>query len=141
MSQIPSAVNVFFILKILNTSVCKIWLRPNRLPKPLSSIAICVVYNPPDQVGVHEQRDLNEYLSCSIDSIRNKYSHCGTLVLGDFNKSNISVLTTRKNLKQVVSKPIRNEVILDLILTDFHKFSNDPEIIAPLGSSGRNVVV
>jgi hypothetical protein len=28
-----------------------------------------------------------------------------------------------------------------LILTDFHKFSNDPEIIAPLGSSGRNVVV
>jgi hypothetical protein len=33
------------------------------------------------------------------------------------------------------------EVILDLILTDFHKFYNNPEVIAPLGSSDHNVVV
>ena len=36
-----------------------IWLRPNRPPRPLSSITVCVVYKAPDR-DVHEQRDLNE---------------------------------------------------------------------------------
>ena len=91
-------------------------------------------------VCVQEQRDLTEYLSCTIDTIWNKYSHCGILVLRDFNKLNISVLTTRNNLKQVASKPTRNGSILDLILTDFYKFYNDPEILPPLGSSDHNLV-
>ena len=43
-----------------------IWLRQNRLPRPLTSIVACVVYNPPDR-DAHEQRELNEYISCSID--------------------------------------------------------------------------
>ena len=51
-----------------------IWLRPNRLPRPLSGIALCVVYNLLDR-GVQEQRDLKEYLSRTIDTIWNKYSH------------------------------------------------------------------
>ena len=72
-----------------------IWLRPNRLPRPLSGIAVCVVYNPPDW-SVQEQCDLKEYLSCTMDTIWNKYFHCGILVLGDFNELNISVLTTTK---------------------------------------------
>ena len=46
-----------------------------------------------------------------------------------------------QNLRQVVSKPTRNEVILDLILTDFHMIYNDTEIIEPLGSSDHNVVI
>lgn len=117
-----------------------IWLRPNRLPRPLSGIAACVLYNPPDR-GVQEQRDLNEYLSRSIDSIRNKYSHCGILVLGDFNNANVPALTTRQNLKQIVTKPTRNEAILDLIFTDFHTFYNAPEIHAPLGMSDHYIVV
>ena len=49
-------------------------------------------------------------------------------------------MTTRHNLKQVVSKLARNGSILDLILTDFHKLYNDPEILTPLGSSDHNLV-
>ena len=117
-----------------------IWLRPNRPPRPLSSITVCVVYKAPDR-DVHEQRDLNEYLSCSINSIHNKFSHCCILVLSDFSRSNTSIVRVSQNLRQIVSKPTRNKVILDLIFTDFHKFYSVPEMFAPLGLSDHNVVV
>ena len=55
----------------LNLECMWLWARPPRLPRPLSAIAVCVVYNSPDKC-VQEQRELCDYLVSSIDSIRSK---------------------------------------------------------------------
>ena len=49
-----------------------LWLRPTRLPRPLSGIAVCVVYHPPG-LPEHEHYFLNEYLTNSADILRNQY--------------------------------------------------------------------
>jgi hypothetical protein len=58
-----------------------VFLRPTH-PRPLSGIAICIVYNPPDK-SAQEQRELCEYLSNTIDTINNKYPACGIAMLGE----------------------------------------------------------
>ena len=115
-----------------------IWLRPNRLPRPLSGLAVCVVHNPPGR-NTQAQRVLRQYLISSIDLLRNKYPDCAIIVLGDFNNFNIEDITFRQNLTQVVSKPTRT--VLDMIATDIHRFYEKPQIFAPLGSHDHNIVM
>ena len=115
-------------------------LRPARLPRPLSGIAVCVVYNPPDR-SIQEQRELCEYLSNTIDTINNKYPDCGIALMGDFNNLDISRLISNHRLKQVVSKPTRCGAIWDLIITNIHKCHEAPVITAPLGSSDHSTVI
>ena len=117
-----------------------LWARPPRLPRPLSAIAVCVVYNPPDK-GVQEQRELCDYLVSSIDTIRSKYPDCGIVVLGDFNHLNIQDLVISHNLKQVVTRPTRQDSILDHIITNLKSFYKTPDISAPLGTSDHNVIM
>ena len=47
-----------------------LWLRPTRLPRPQSGIAVCVVYDPP---GLSEQEHYlqNDYLINNADILRN----------------------------------------------------------------------
>lgn len=105
-----------------------IWLRPNRLPRPLPCVLFTILL-------------IVTCKNSAIDSLRNKYPDCSIAVLGDFNNLNISDLTSRQNLKQVVSRPTRNNAILDLIITDFHRFYEDPIILAPFGTSDHNIIV
>jgi hypothetical protein len=48
-------------LEDLNLEYMWLWTRPPRLPIPLSAIAVCVVYNPPDK-SVQKQRELCDCL-------------------------------------------------------------------------------
>ena len=127
-------------LENLNLECMWLWARPHRLPRPLSAIAVCVVYNPPDK-SVQEQRELCDYLVSSIDTIRSKYPDCGIVVLGDFNHLNIQDLVTSHNLKQVVTRPTRQDSILDYIITNLKSFYKTPDISAPLGTSDHNVIM
>ena len=61
-----------------------LWLRPKRLPRPLSGVAICLIYNPPAS-SVQDVRDLDEYIIGTSDKLRNIYSGCASVILGDFN--------------------------------------------------------
>ena len=103
-------------------------------------IAACVFYCPPDR-NSQEQRELCEYLSITIDSIRMKSPDCGITILGDFNRLDISSILINHGLKQVFSYSTRGNAILDLILTDLHKYYEKPVILAPLGSSDHNSVL
>ncbi len=69
-----------------------LWICPTRLPRPLSAIAVCVVYNPPGRTA-EELCDLDEYLMNTTDSIRNCYPNCRIVFLGDFNNFDVSNLT------------------------------------------------
>ena len=44
-------------------------------------------------------------------------------------------------LKQVIKKPTRNLAILDLILTDIHKFYQAPLVLAPIGTSDHCTII
>ena len=61
-----------------------VWLRPKRLLRPLSGLAVCVVYHPPGK-SVEDQSRLRDYLISSTDVIKNKYPDSGKVILGDFN--------------------------------------------------------
>ena len=116
-----------------------LWLRPTRLPRPLSGIAVCIVYHPPG-LPVENHRQLNEYLVLTIDSLRNQHPNCGLVLLGDFNDFDISNILSSHNLKQVVKIPTRGTAILDLIITNQPNLYEPPQVLAPLGSSDHNIV-
>ena len=128
-------------LDLENNDFEVLWLclRPKRLPRPISGIAVCIVYHPPG-LSVLEHKDLNNYLINSADFIRNKYPDHGLVILGDFNDFKIGNLTSNQNLKQVVDHPTRGLATLDLIITNLHKFYNNPTILAPFGSSDHSIV-
>ena len=58
--------------------------------------------------SVQEQKDLSDYIVrmysifIYIDSICNRYPDCGLVILGDFNKLDISNITSDLDLRQVV---------------------------------------
>ena len=83
-----------------------LYLRPKRLPRPLSGIVIAVIYHPPC-LPVKEHDDLNEYLINTADLIRNKYPDHGLVFVGDFNDFETGTLMSTLNVKQVVDKPTR----------------------------------
>ena len=116
-----------------------VWLRPNRLPRPLSGIVVCMVYHPPG-LPAEDHRSLNEYVINTIDFLRNKYPDYGVVVLGDFNDFDISQLLSTHNLKQVVQLPTRGSAILDLIVTNLRNKYMSPRILAPLGWSVHTIV-
>ena len=116
-----------------------LWLRPTRLPRPLSGIAVCVVYYPPG-LPEHEHYLLNEYLTNSADTLCNQYPNCGLVILGNFNDFQTANLLSRHNLKQLVQAPTRGSTILDLIITNLSNLYEAPQVLAPLGSSDHNIV-
>ena len=116
-----------------------LFLCPKRLPRPLTGIAVSIVYHPAN-LNAQEHKDLNEYLINTTDLIRNKYPDHGVFPLGDFNDFDTRNLTSNQNLKQVVKQPTRGSTILDLIVTNLDKIYSSPTIVAPLGSSDHSII-
>ena len=108
-------------LKVPNLECMWLRIQPPRLPRPLSAIVLCTLYNPPDKC-VQEQDDLCDHLVSSIDTIRCKYPDCGILISFNFNHLSINDLVTGHNLKQVVTRPSRQNSILDYIITNLKPF-------------------
>ena len=116
------------ILKVIISNACVFGCTPPRLPRPLCGIAICAVYYPPCLPQDHHQ-SLKEYLSSTIDLLCNRYPNCDIILLGDFNDLEISLLSARHNLKQVVRAPTRGSSILDLIITNLLKYYQTPQLL------------
>ena len=74
-----------------------LYLRPKRLPRPLSGIVIAAIYHPPC-LPVKEHDDLNEYLINTADLVRNKYPDHGLVFVGDFRRPFYSIVGRRLEL-------------------------------------------
>ena len=74
-------------------------IRPNRLPRGFSSIIVGIVYHPPSS---NDLSMLNYQLDC-FSTIESRYPNSGILLLGDFNKLNVSRLKSSYKLKQIVN--------------------------------------
>ena len=92
-----------------------LWLRPNRLPRPLSGIICKIVYFP--EALAQENRDRVSYLIETLDSVGSAHPDCGVIICGDFNTLAFSDVLAHHNLKQIFRDPTRGNSILDLILT------------------------
>ena len=80
-----------------------IWLqlRPLRLPRGLSCIIIANVYHPQTDKGISDPEILH-YPYDSISTIELRFSNCGVLITGDFNRLNTSRFRNAFKLKQIV---------------------------------------
>ena len=121
--------------KLMDASFEVLWIkvRPSRLPRGFSSIIVGTVYHPP---GSDNSAMLN-YSMNSLSSVESQYPHCGILLLGNFNKLNVSSLKANFKLKHIVNFPTRAQNKLDLILTnlELHDFYDSPGKRPPFGLS------
>ncbi|CAB3989052.1 Hypothetical predicted protein [Paramuricea clavata] len=106
-------------------------LRPYRLPREISCIIVCVLYNPP----LADNNELYEYIIVSLDKILLQYPGAGVIVMGDFNQFDTKRLCRNSSLKQIVKKPTRGIATLDLILTNIKRWYKDPDILPAIGQS------
>ena len=118
------------------------WLkvRPKRLPRDVSAIAICAVYI---TTKSPYQSLLEEHLLESVDFLRSKYPDISILITGDFNRMEINNICRGNDLYQLVDFPTRKNATLDLMMTNevLKKHYRKPFPISPLGYSDHSCIV
>ncbi len=90
-----------------------------------------VFYHPP----LADNNVLQDYLISTVDKLLLDHPNARIMILGDFNHFDYKTLCRHSSLKQTVKKPTRQSAILDLILTNMHKWYNEPKIIPAIGLS------
>ena len=115
-------------------------VRPNRLPRGVSAVAVCAVYIVTDSPY---QELLTEHLLQSVDFLRSKYPELGIVITGDFNRMNIAPITRGNDLFQLIDFPTRGKATLDFIITNskLQEYYNKPQPISPLGFSDHSCVL
>ncbi len=112
-------------------------IRPCKIFRGFSCLIVCVEYNPPSS----DNKVFIDHLITKLDLALAIYPNAGIFIVGDFNKCPISSLLRHFSLKRIVKNPTRNDVILDLILTNMSDFCPQVNVIAPLGRSDHNSVL
>lgn len=132
------------IIKVLhqfdNTDLEVLWVhtRPRRLPRGVPCIVTGTVYHPPGA----NNNTMIEHLTNSLIEIEGQFPGCGIIIAGDFNKLNVKVLARQFKFKQLVHQPTRGNNILDLVLTNLHRYFDlmSIELRPPFGLSDHNSV-
>ena len=109
----------------------------NRLPRGFSYLIIGVVYHPPSA----DDNYMNNYLLNCLSFIESEFPNAAILIVGDFNRLDISQLETQFNLKQIVKFNTRGERTLDLIITNLSNFYQSPVRFPPFGLADHFTIV
>ena len=110
--------------------------RATRLPREISCIIIGTLYHPP---SANNQEILEHLLKC-LSTIESRFPNSGVILLGDFNKLNVSRIKRNFRLKQIVNFSTRGRNSLDLILTNLKEYYASPIKLSPLGLSDHVTV-
>jgi hypothetical protein len=78
-------------------------------------------------------QDLINYLYEALTTIEARFTNCGIIILGDFNKLNLSRLKNSFKLCQIVKFPTHGSSSLDLVLTNMKQFYDEPTKRPPFG--------
>ena len=84
---------------------------------------------------------MNEYLSCQLSAFESSFPNTSTVLLGDFNKLNVSGFSRHFRLKQLVNFPTRGNNTLDLILTDLKEYYSTPDKLSSFGLSDHLTIL
>ena len=103
-----------------------LWVNLNlpKLPRGYNNLVIGTVY----------LAMLNYIMNC-LSMLESLFSNCAFIILGDFNRLNISQLKSNYGLRQLVNFPTRGRNTLDLVLTNLHEYYDQPSKYAPFGFS------
>ena len=95
----------------------------------------------------HSETDFHEinrvtrnYLCESMSSLEAHFPDCGLILLGDFNKLNLSRVANAFGVKQVVPFPTRGQSKLDLVFTNLNAYYDTPRKLPPFGLSDHATV-
>ena len=113
-----------------------IYLMPKRLPCGLTYNYILICH-PPGADGAL----LPDYIFHALTLTESKYPNWGSIVTGDFSRLNFTQLLNHFRLKQIVKIPTGNDVTLDLILTNVHKYYNPPQGYPGFGLLDHNTII
>ena len=116
-----------------------LWItfRPKRLPRHIPCIILGAIYHPPSA----NDYELGCHISASLDALLSKHPGAAIILLGDFNQFKDRYIKSSFNLKQIVSKPSRNDAILDCIYTNIKDYYGVPSILPPIGLSDHRVII
>ena len=116
-----------------------LWMQCAPPPPPLreiQSIIVGTVYHPPSTCKL----SMRNYLYESMSRIKAQFSDCGVILLGDFNKMDLSRIANAFGVKQVVPFPTREQSKLDLVFTSLNAFYDVPKKLPPFGLSDHATV-
>ena len=112
-------------------------LKPNRLPRGISSIIMATVYHPPQ----NKDYLLRDHLFQSLDTALAEFPNAGIIILGDFNQFTPSSLCSSFKLKKIVKKPTRGVNTLDQAYSTLSCHYNEALILPPIGMSDHSSVL
>ena len=109
---VKNAIKYDILSELVSNDFEAIWLKlkPLRLPRGISCIIRCNLYHPPKG----NDQDLINYLYEALTTIEARFTNCGIIILGDFNKLSHSRLKNSFKLCQIVKFPTRGASSLDL---------------------------
>ena len=126
--------NVLLDLMDKNLKILWIKIPPDRLPRGIPSIVIGTVYHQPSA----NNSLIQNYLYESLSKIEGRSPDCGVILLGDFNKLNVTRIKNTRGIKQIVPFPSRGESKLDLVYTNLSAFYNVPKKLLPFRMSDHD---
>ena len=116
-----------------------LWVKTptHRLPRGITSIVFGIVYHPPSA----NPSEMIEYLFDQLSFIESTFPSCGLMLLGDFNRLNVSRISSQFRLKQLVKFPTRGSHTLDLVLTNLGEYYSVPKKLPPFGLSDHFTIL
>ena len=127
--------NKFYISK-LNIEIPKpleiVWalLRPKVIIGGVSKIVICSFYSPPNS---RKKSALIDHMMITINKLKILHPKASFIIAGDKNDLNEhEILSISPSFRQIVLKPTRKNKTLTVVITDLHRFFQEPIIIPPV---------
>ena len=116
-------------------------LRPTLLPRPFTTVIICVVYCPP-WYSAEIRKLLIDFILSSVDNISRNSPNAAIIICGDFNQLETHSFNKYLLYQQFVCAPTRGNNILDKVFINACKtfYSFPAEILSPIGRSDHNCI-
>ena len=125
-----------FNVSKLNISIPKslevVWglLRPKDITGKITTIIVCCFYSPPRS---RKNNQLIDHITVNLQTLLNIHNNAGIIISGDRNDMDISaLLSIDPSLRQTVLRGTRGLKVLDVIVTNLSRYSNEPVIIPPV---------
>jgi hypothetical protein len=105
-------------------------LRPKVILGDVSKIIICSFYSPPNS---KKKSALIDHMAININKLKIMHPKAFFIIAGDKNDLNESeILSISPAFRQIVLKPTRKNKTLTVVITDLHRFFQEPFIIPPV---------
>ena len=116
-----------------------VWITvfPKVMPRDVPNITIGAIYHPPQA----DHREMNQYITSSLDQIKSKHPQTGIALVGDFNQLPEWTITKHFKLQQVVKEPTRGANILDKCFTNLQTYYEKPTLSPHLGKSDHHAFI